>query len=310
MNNNTPPISLKERAHVARRVTWIGIAWNVVLITIKFLAGIFGKSSALIADAFHSVSDFGTDIAVLLSVRLANRPVDETHHYGHGKIETLASIVISLFLFFVAVGIMIDSGVQIYHFMHGKPLERPGLIALMAAILSIIIKEGLYRYTLKHGKRIKSNALIANAWHHRSDALTSVAVSLGIAGANLLGRHFVILDPIAAFLVALFILNFVRSSFKESINELLEASLGQEENQKILDVVRQTPGVFYPHQLRTRRIGNTIAIEITIKVDPTLSIVQAHDIATKVENRLREEFGKDIFVSTHIEPYFRSQHLK
>ncbi len=310
MNNNSKPISLSERARIARRVTWIGIAWNVVLITLKFLAGIFGRSSALIADAFHSVSDFGTDIAVLLSVRLANRPVDDTHHYGHGKIETLASIIISLFLFFVAVGIMIDSGYQIYRFLQGQELERPELIALFAAILSIIIKEGLYRYTIANGKRIRSNALIANAWHHRSDALTSIAVSLGIAGANLLGKHFVILDPIAAFLVAIFILNFVRSSFKDSINELLEASLDSQENQKILEVVSATPGVYFPHQLRTRRIGNTIAIEITIKVDPTLSVVQAHDIATQVENRLKKEYGKDIFVSTHIEPYYKSEHLK
>ncbi len=310
MSNTQNQISLSERSHIARRVTWIGIAWNVVLITMKFAAGILGRSSALIADAFHSVSDFGTDIAVLLSVRLANRPVDETHHYGHGKIETLASIVISLFLFFVALGIMIDSSLQIYHFMHGKILQRPELIALFAAILSIVIKEGLYRYTVKHGKRIHSTALISNAWHHRSDALTSVAVSLGIAGAYLLGKHFVLLDPIAAFLVSVFILNFVRTSFKESVNELLEASLGPEENKKILNVVSQTPGVYYPHQLRTRRIGNTIAIEITIKVDPTLSVVQAHDIATEVENHLRNEFGKDIFVSTHIEPYFKSEHLK
>lgn len=310
MNTNLKPVTLSERAHIARHITWIGIAWNVVLITIKFLAGIFGKSSALVADAFHSVSDFGTDIAVLLSVRLANRPVDETHHFGHGKIETLASIIISIFLFFVAMGIMIDSGTQMYYFLHGKTLEQPKLIALFAAILSIIIKEGLYRYTLKHGQRIRSKALIANAWHHRSDALTSVAVSLGIGGAYFLGKHFVILDPIAAFLVAIFILNFVRISFKDSIDELLEASLSKDENQKILDVVSQTPGVYYSHQLRTRRIGNTIAIEITIKVNPTLSVVQAHDIATQVENRLKQEFGKDIFVSTHIEPYFKSEHLK
>ncbi len=310
MNNENTQISLSERAHIARRVTWIGIVWNVVLITIKFLAGTFGHSSALIADAFHSVSDFGTDIAVLLSVRLSNRPVDETHHYGHGKIETLASIIIALFLFFVAMGILVDSSLHIYHFLKGSALEQPKLIALFAAILSIIIKEGLFHYTVKYGKRIKSNALKANAWHHRSDALTSVAVALGVGGANLLGNHFVVLDPVAAFLVAIFILNYVRTSFRESINELLEASLGKNENEKIISVVSQTPGVYYPHQLRTRRIGNTIAIEITIRVDPTLSIVQAHNIATQVEEKLQQEYGRNIFVSTHVEPYFERQHLK
>lgn len=302
--------SLKERARIARKVTWWGILWNVVLIIIKFIAGFLANSSALIADAFHSVSDFGSDMAVLLSVRLANRPVDETHNYGHGKIETLASIIISLFLFFVAVGILIDGSYRIYEFTRGHTISKPGLAALLAAILSIIIKESMFRYTLKQGNLIKSNALIANAWHHRSDALTSVAVSLGIAGAYILGKHFVVLDPIAAILVAFFILNYVRSSLVESVNELLEASLSREENEKILKVVRSTPGVYYPHQLRTRRIGSAIAIEITFRVDPTLSIVQAHEIATNVEQRLKNEYGNDIFVSTHIEPYFESQHLK
>jgi len=311
MKTDLPPtFSLQERARIARRVTWWGILWNVLLIAIKFAAGVVAHSSALIADAFHSVSDFGSDIAVLFSVRLANRPVDETHHYGHGKIETLASIIISIFLFFVAAGILIESSLKILQVYRGKVLQTPGLAALLAAIISVLIKEGLYRYTIKRGKMIRSNALIANAWHHRSDALTSIGVSLGIAGAFLLGKKFAVLDPIAAVLVGLFILNYVRVSLKDSINELLEASLSKEENEQILQVVSQTPGVYYPHHLRTRRIGSTIAIEITIKVDPTLSVVKAHDIATEVENRLKRVYGKDIFVSTHIEPFYQDEHLK
>ena len=303
-------LNFEQRAKIARKVTWVGILWNVVLIAIKFLAGILAHSSALIADAFHSVSDFGSDIAVLISVRLSNRPVDDTHHYGHGKIETLSSIIITVFLFFVAIGIMINGALQIFDFYRGKPLSQPGLAALMAALLSIVVKESLYRYTIQKGRSINSSALIANAWHHRSDALTSIAVSLGISGAYFLGSKYRILDPVAAILVSLFILNYVRTSFYEGVNELLEASLGKEINEQIIEISKQVTGVHVPHNLRTRRIGNMIAIDMHIKVNPSLSIVQAHEIASKLENRLKEEFGRESFVSIHVEPYFQEEHLK
>ena len=303
-------IDFEQRAKTARKVTWIGILWNVVLIAVKFAAGTIAHSSALIADAFHSVSDFGSDMAVLISVRLSNREADETHHYGHGKIETLASILITIFLFSVAVGIMINGVLKIIDFYQGKPLRQPGLVALLAALLSVVVKEGLYRYTHQKGKAIKSSALIANAWHHRSDALTSVAVSLGIAGAYFLGNHYLILDPIAAILVSLFILNYVRVSFKEGINELLEASLGQDVNEEILEISRQVAGVNIPHNLKTRRIGNIVAIDMHIKVKATLSIVEAHEIASRLEKKLKEAYGEESFISIHVEPYFEEKHLK
>ncbi|NOX87452.1 MAG: cation transporter, partial [Calditrichaeota bacterium] len=252
---------------IAEKVTWLGILWNVLLIIVKFLAGIFAHSNALIADGFHSVSDFGSDIAVLISVRLSNRPVDDTHHYGHGKIETLASVIITIFLFFVAIGILINSTLEIYNSFKGIPIQQPGLIALFAAILSVFIKEFLYRYTLRKGKLINSSAIIANAWHHRSDALTSVAVSIGITGAYFMGKKYAIFDPVAAILVSFFILNFVRTSFFEALNELLEASLGDEINSKIMGISKEISGVKYPHNLKTRRIGNTIAIDMHIKVE-------------------------------------------
>ncbi|WP_456409069.1 cation diffusion facilitator family transporter [Caldithrix abyssi] len=303
-------VNFKERATIARRVTWVGIIWNLVLIAIKFVAGFLAHSSALIADAFHSVSDFGSDIAVLISVRLSNRPVDDTHHYGHGKIETLASIIITVFLFFVAIGILIKGSLKIIDFYKGVPLDHPGLAAFLAAILSIIVKEGLYQYTLKKGQQIKSSALIANAWHHRTDAFTSIAVSVGIGGAYFLGKQYLIMDPIAAILVSVFILNYVRTSFQEGINELLEASLGQEMTDQIIEISKQVNGVYVPHNLKTRRIGNTIAIDMHIKVKPTLSVVEAHQIASDLENALKKEFGEDSFISIHVEPYYQEGHLK
>lgn len=303
-------IDFVQRSKIARKVTWIGILWNIVLIAAKFVAGIFAHSSALLADAFHSVSDFGSDIAVLISVRLSNRPVDETHHYGHGKIETLASIIITIFLFFVAVGILINGSTKILNFYKGLPLEQPGLFALLVAILSIVVKEGLYRYTIKAGRKINSSALVANAWHHRSDALTSVAVSLGVGGAHFIGKKYLVLDPIAAIVVSLFILNYVRTAFREGIDELLEASLGQDINEQILNISKRVVGVEVPHNLKTRRIGNTIAIDMHIKVKPTLTIVEAHEIATHLETALKNEFGENCFISIHVEPLFEESHLK
>ncbi len=300
----------EQRARIARRVTWVGILWNMGLIAVKLTAGVLAHSSALVADAFHSISDFGSDIAVLISVRLSNRPVDDTHHYGHGKIETLASIVITIFLFFVAIGILINGSLKIVEYYRGIPLDHPGVAAFLAAVLSVGVKEGLYQYTFKKGQQIKSSALVANAWHHRSDAFTSIAVAIGVGGAYFLGKKYLIMDPIAAILVSLFILNYVRTSFQEGINELLEASLGQEMNEQILEISKQVAGVYRPHNLKTRRIGNTIAIDMHIKVKPTLSIVEAHEIASNLEEALKKEFGNDSFISIHVEPYFQEGHLK
>ena len=290
------------RTSRARRVTWIGIAWNIALTSIKLVAGIFGKSQALIADAIHSISDFISDFAVLAGLKIADKPVDHTHNYGHGKFETLSSIIINILLFSVAIGITWEGITTIYDIVQGKTFQKPEWFTFVAAFLSVVIKEGLFRYTLKEGKSLNSPALITNSWHHRSDALSSLAVMLGIGGSILFGNKWVVLDPIAALIVAVLIFRFAYTSFFEAMNELLEASLGEEYNAEIKRIAATVPGANNPHNLRSRKIGKNVAIDMHIKVDPNLSITEAHDIATHVEDGLKEKFGPDSFISIHVEP--------
>ena len=291
-----------DRTNRAIRVTWTGLLWNIFLTLFKLFAGVIGKSNALIADAFHSLSDFITDIAIIIGLNLAKKPVDETHNYGHGKFETLSTIIISLSLFFVSIVIFGNGIIQISKAIQGQILHQPGWIAFIAASGSIIVKEILYQYTIRAGTKINSQALIANAWHHRSDALSSLAATFGIAGAILLGEQWRILDPIAAIVVSFFIFRVGVTTFSKSINELLESSLSEELKIKILNIVKTVPGANNPHNLKTRKIGNNIAVDMHIKVNPALSIVEAHDISTSVEKKLKESFGNDTFISIHIEP--------
>jgi cation diffusion facilitator family transporter len=291
-----------ERLIKARRVTWIGMIWNVLLTIIKFIVGFTAKSSALVADAVHSLSDFASDISVLIGLKIASKPVDQDHNYGHGKFETLAAIIVGVMLFAVGIGILWNSITIIYDHFNGEPLMRPGTIALYAIIASILVKEGLYQYTVKSGKSLRSQVLIANAWHHRSDAFSSIAVLIGVSGAILLGDRWVILDPISAALVSILILKVAAQTSYDSFNELMEVSLSKEHQKEILMLVADVPGVNIPHNLRTRKIGNTIAIDLHIKVDKNLSIIKAHDISTLVENKLKASFGEDSFISIHVEP--------
>lgn len=291
-----------ERLVKARRVTWIGMIWNVFLTIIKFVVGFIARSSALIADAVHSLSDFASDISVLIGLKVASKPVDHDHNYGHGKFETLAAIIVGVMLFVVGIGILWNSITTIYDHFNGVPLVRPGTMAIYAIIASILVKEGLYQYTAKSGKSLHSQVLIANAWHHRSDAFSSIAVLIGVSGAILLGDRWVILDPISAGLVSFLILKVAAQASYDSFNELMEVSLSKERQKEILDLVGEVPGVSIPHNLKTRKIGNTVAIDMHIKVDNDLSIVKAHDISTLVENKLKETFGADSFISIHVEP--------
>jgi len=295
----------KERLEKARRVTWIGMIWNVCLTIVKFIVGYTAGSSALIADAVHSLSDFASDISVLIGLKVAAKPVDHDHNYGHGKFETLATIIVGVMLFVVGIGILWNSVTIILDHFKSEPLIPPGAIALYAIIVSIVVKEGLYQYTVKSGKSLHSQVLIANAWHHRSDAFSSVAVLIGVSGAILLGNRWVILDPISAGLVSILILKVAAEASSDSFNELMEVSLGKEREKEILALVAEVPGVSIPHNLRTRKIGNTVAIDMHIKVDKGLSIVKAHDISTIVENKLKNSFGADSFISIHVEPLLR-----
>ncbi len=293
---------INNRVFKASRVTWVGFFINLILTLFKLFAGIVGKSSAMIADAFHSLSDFVTDIVVLLGFKIVKKPIDKTHDYGHGKVETLITTIIGIALLLVGVKIFLGGWVKIIKINKGQDIYSPGLIALYAAIVSIFTKEWLYRYTIKEAKHIDSQAIFANAWHHKSDVLSSIATAIGIGGAILLGERWLVLDPIAAVFVSLFIIKTAVSISKGSINELIDASLSEETENKIFDVVKSVPGVKNPHDMKTRRLGNAIAVDIHIEVDKALNITQAHDVATDVEKKLKKAFGQQTFVSVHIEP--------
>lgn len=284
------------------RVTIVGSVVNLLLLIFKFVAGIVGHSAAMVADSVHSLSDFVTDIVVMLFVRLSGRPADEDHDYGHGKFETLATLFVSLVLLGVAVMLFVNGVVDIVSALHGEKLETPGLVALIAAAASIVIKEILYRYTVRCGKKVNSQVVVANAWHHRSDALSSIGVLVGVAGAMLLGGSWSILDPIAATIVSVFIAKVAYNLLMPSLEELLERSLPKEVEQRILDIILSVDGVSSPHHLRTRRIGSAYAIEVHIRMDGNLTLTQAHAVTTTVERLLKQEFGDSTHVGIHTEP--------
>ncbi len=284
------------------RVTIVGSVVNLLLLIFKFVAGIVGHSAAMVADSVHSLSDFVTDIVVVLFVRLSGRPADEDHDYGHGKFETLATLFVSLVLLGVAVMLFVNGVIDIVSALHGEKLETPGLVALIAAAASIVIKEILYRYTVRCGKKLNSQVVVANAWHHRSDALSSIGVLVGVAGAILLGGSWSILDPIAATIVSIFIAKVAYNLLMPSLEELLERSLPKEVEQRILEIILSVDGVSSPHHLRTRRIGNAYAIEVHIRMDGDMTLAQSHAVTTTVERLLKQEFGDSTHVGIHTEP--------
>lgn len=283
-------------------MTIVGSIVNIVLVIFKFLAGILGHSAAMIADAVHSLSDFVTDIVVLLFIRISGKPADEDHGYGHGKYETLATVVISLILFGVGVGILVNAVEQIVAFMNGVVPQSPSTIALVAAALSIVVKELLYRYTVRAAENLNSQTVVANAWHHRSDALSSVGVLIGIGGAMFLGEQWRVLDPLAALVVSGFIIKVSIDLFKPCIEELLERSLPEDVERQIESIILSVDGVTSPHHLRTRRIGNNYAIEVHIRMDGNLTLNEAHRITTTVEQQLKAQFGAGTHVGIHTEP--------
>lgn len=284
------------------KVTFAGSLINLALLTFKFVAGIAGHSAAMLADAVHSLSDFATDIVVIVFVRISSKPEDKSHDYGHGKYETLATAIIGLLLVGVGLGILWQGASSVWRYAHGEQLGEPGMVALVAALVSIVSKELLYQYTRLKGKRLQSQAVIANAWHHRSDALSSVGTALGIGGAIALGEAWRVLDPVAAMVVSVFILKVAWQMLVPCVDELLERSLPAEEEDEIVRLILQTPGVSQPHHLRTRRIGNYCSIDVHVRMDGRLSLTQAHDTASAIEQRLKERFGPQTLTSIHVEP--------
>ncbi|MCD7714354.1 MAG: cation diffusion facilitator family transporter [Prevotella sp.] len=298
-NAQSRPLTRERQIY---RVTIVGSIANLLLLTFKFAAGIFGRSAAMTADAVHSLSDFITDIIVLVFVRISARPQDKKYDYGYGKYETVATVVVACLLFVIGLGIMRSSAIEIWGFFKGEIAATPQPIALIAALVSIVVKEILYHYTAIRGKRIGSDVVVANAWHHRSDAFTSVGTAIGIGGAILLGGKWSILDPLAALIMSLFILRIAIKLFLPSFGELTETSLPEETEREIEDIILAFPAVSDPHHMRTRRIGSYCALDIHIRMNKDMTLGEVHAVADQIEHALRDKFGPSTLINIHVEP--------
>lgn len=284
------------------KVTAVGSAVNIFLTAFKFIAGIMGRSSAMVADAVHSLSDLLTDLIIFIFVKTASKPSDRTHEYGHGKYETLATLIVGCILIIVGLGIMFAGIKDCIAYFHGELGERPRMIALIAAVLSIALKEGVFRYTLNRARKIDSPILIANAWHHRSDAFSSIATLIGVAGSMFLGKIGLIFDPLAAILVSFYICKTGYDVVKPSLEELLEKSLPAETEKEIRRILKSVPGIDGVHQLKTRKIGNQYAIEAHTEMDGNMSLREAHKVASSAERKIKKRFGNKTHVGIHMEP--------
>ena len=296
-----------ERNRKIYQVTLVGGIVNVLLLLFKFVAGIVGHSAAMVADAVHSLSDFVTDVIVLVFVHISGKPQDKSHDYGHGKYETLAMTLIGIALLVVAIGILYSGATKIYAWTNGEQLEAPGTVALWAALLSVLLKEAVYQYSMVKARQLNSQVLAANAWHHRSDALSSIVTAIGIGGAIFLGQRWAVLDPIASLVVGAFIVKVAVDLLRDGIGDLMEHSLPDEIEEEMLRMVGELPGVVNPHDLRTRRIGNHFAIELHILMDGDITLREAHNKASEVENLLRSRYGQDTHIAIHVEPLEESK---
>jgi len=292
-----------ERDKKVYRVTILGSVVNLLLLVFKFVAGVLGHSAAMIADAVHSLSDFVTDLIVIVFVKISSKPEDADHAYGHGKYETLASCIIGLALIVVGVMMGYNATVKIVDVVrNGTELASPGIIALVAAVLSIVLKEWTFRITRKVAREVDSPAVEANAWHHRSDALSSVGTAIGIGGAVLLGSKWAVLDPIAALVVSVFIVVQAAKILSDSIGQLMEKSLPRDVEQRICEIVYEEEGTSDIHHLRTRKIGSQISIELHVRMNGSLTLREVHGKSIAIEKRLRAAFGDSTYINLHVEP--------
>ena len=293
---------MPTRVQRITRITVFGTIINTLLLAFKFLAGILGGSAAMLADAVHSLSDFLTDIVVLVFVKISNRPADRKHSYGYGKYETLATLCIGIALLAVGIGIAVDGVEKIIQVWNGETLAQPGWIAFWAAIASIVLKELTYWLTIRVAKQVDSEALRANAWHHRSDALSSIGTGLGIGGAILLGQKWTILDPIAALVVSVFIMLTALRLTYGAIGEFLEQSLPEENENEIRAIVAADKELSELHHLCTRRLGNRVAIEMHLRMPGNTPLTIAHKHASAIEQQLKQRFGDQTHINIHLEP--------
>lgn len=292
----------EERERRIQKVTLIGSLVNLLLSAGKIAAGVLGRSAAMITDGIHSLSDLLSDIVVLVFVRISSKKIDHDHEYGHGKFETLATLIVSMLLLVVGA-VFLASGVKsILAVISGEILPKPGYVALIAAIVSIVLKEWLYRYTVAEGRKVDSPVMIANAWHHRSDAFSSVASLLGIGGAIILGEKWTLLDPLVSCAISIAIIVVAVKMAGPSLNELLDGSLPKSMEDDILRLASEVAGVRNVHNLKTRRNGSSVIIDAHVVVDPEMHVRQAHQISTSVERALKSRFGASTQISIHIEP--------
>ncbi len=291
-----------NREKEIRNITLWGAVVNVVLTVGKIAAGIFGKSAAMVADGIHSLSDLASDIIVLVFTHISSKGQDKKHAFGHGKFETLATLIVSVILVVVGARLMGDAIKSIVGVFNGIDIPKPGYIALIAAAVSILAKEFIYQATVKVGKKTGSTAVIANAWHHRSDAFSSIGSLIGIGGAILLGNKWTILDPIVSCIISIAIIVVAVKMALPSLEELLETSLPEDIEKEIIQTISSVKGVVDVHDLRTRRNGITFIISAHIIVSSQISIVEAHDISTEAEEAIQKKYGPETHISIHVEP--------
>ncbi len=299
----SPETLPEELLHAGKKVTYAGMAVNLILVVLKFLAGVVGSSSALVADAVHSASDFLTDFGVIVGLMFISKPADNTHAYGHGRVETAITLLMGLAIIVTGLGLMRTGVYAVIQSFGGVFPERPGLIALVIGFVSIVSKEALFHYTRIVARKSGSTALEANAWHHRSDAFSSVGTVIGVGGAILLGDRWTVLDPAAALFVSVLVIKVGIDVGWSAFRELTDESISMKAVADISATMMNVGGVLGTHKLRTRTLGRYITVDAHVQVDPSLTVCEGHEIATDVERSVRNAHKNVAFVTIHIEPF-------
>ena len=289
---------MEQEKKTAMRVSAVTIVWNVILSIFKLMAGVVGRSGAMISDAVHSASDVFSTIIVILGINIASRQSDDDHQYGHDRLECVAAILLAVVLFATGIGIGIGGINKIIEGTAGKD-AIPGMIALIAAVASIVVKEAMFWYTRSAAKKINSGALMADAWHHRSDALSSVGALIGIGGARL---GFPILDPIASVVICVFIVKAAYDIFKDAIDKMVDKSCDEETEEKMRQLIEKQKGVLKVDVLRTRLFGAKMYVDIEIAADGDITLREGHEIAQVVHDKVEEEFPLVKHCMVHVNP--------
>jgi cation diffusion facilitator family transporter len=289
---------MEQEKKTAMRVSAVTIVWNVILSIFKLIAGIVGHSGAMISDAVHSASDVFSTIIVILGINIASRQSDDDHQYGHDRLECVAAILLAVVLFATGIGIGIGGINKIITGTSGKD-EIPGMIALLAAVASILVKESMFWYTRSAAKKINSGALMADAWHHRSDALSSIGALIGIGGARL---GFPVLDPIASVIICVFIVKAAYDIFKDAVDKMVDKSCDEETEEKMRQLIKEQTGVLKVDVLRTRLFGAKMYVDIEIAADGDITLREGHEIAQVVHDKVEEEFPLVKHCMVHVNP--------